>query len=395
MADSSDIDNALIALLGSDATLLALCPDNVYWEVAPPHAERFVLVSLLTARDDTTFDNLAPIEQPVYAVKAVMMSGAGGKIQDAAERIHELLHNQTLTVAGYGDMNIHRDEDNPRIRYTEVDEKNTAVVWQHRGGNYRVEYGEAALQALQKHAATHEPGGSDPITNLDAGVLTQGTLADARLSSNVVLTGDPRLTDARPPTMHHATHEPGGTDALVALSASILTSGTVLDARLSANVPLKDAALNAFTGSLAIGTNPASQGSIRLAKDGAIWVRNAANTGDVRFLGNDGSQFYLGGAVNTSCSGSWNFVTGLSIGSNPASAGAIRLANGAVVNARNAANTADVPIYVGGTLVNKTKAGTPTDADVTTPTDGMVIVDTTANKIWVRIGGAWKGVAVA
>jgi len=47
-------------------------------------------------------------------------------------------------------------------------------------------------------------------------------------------------------------------------------------------------------------------------------------------------------------------------------------------------------IFVAGSVANRTKAGTPTDADVNTPTDGMMIIDTTASKIWVRIGGTWK-----
>lgn len=46
---------------------------------------------------------------------------------------------------------------------------------------------------------------------------------------------------------HHATHEPGGSDALANLSATTLTSGTLPDARLSANVPLLNAS-NVFTG---------------------------------------------------------------------------------------------------------------------------------------------------
>ena len=49
-----------------------------------------------------------------------------------------------------------------------------------------------------------------------------------------------------PPLAHHPTHEPGGTDALTNLSASILTTGTLPDARLSANVALEDVA-NVFT----------------------------------------------------------------------------------------------------------------------------------------------------
>jgi len=46
-------------------------------------------------------------------------------------------------------------------------------------------------------------------------------------------------------------------------------------------------------------------------------------------------------------------------------------------------------------LVVRTKAGAPTDADFTSPVDGLVAVDTTNNKIYVRIGGAWKSVTVS
>lgn len=53
--------------------------------------------------------------------------------------------------------------------------------------------------------------------------------------------GDPALLVA-----HHATHETGGSDALTALSATVLTTGTVPDARLSANVALRNAP-NSFT----------------------------------------------------------------------------------------------------------------------------------------------------
>jgi hypothetical protein len=42
----------------------------------------------------------------------------------------------------------------------------------------------------------------------------------------------------------------------------------------------------------------------------------------------------------------------------------------------------------------KTKAGTPADADFVTPASGMIAVDTTASKIWVRVGSTWKSVAV-
>jgi len=139
MADSSDIDNALIAKLGGDATLLALCPDNVYWDVAPPNATRFVIVSLVSATDTTVFDTRPAWEEPIYEVKAVMLKSANGDIKAAAARIHELLQDQPLTVAGYTCMTVHRNEDDPRIRYTERADNDPSILWFHRGGNYRVQ----------------------------------------------------------------------------------------------------------------------------------------------------------------------------------------------------------------------------------------------------------------
>ena len=60
----------------------------------------------------------------------------------------------------------------------------------------------------------------------------------------------------------------------------------------------------------------------------------------------------------------------------------LRPKDGAVVKAE----TTFVPMQ---TL--QTKAGTPTDADVVGgASDGDIIIDTTASKIWVRIGGVWK-----
>ena len=57
------------------------------------------------------------------------------------------------------------------------------------------------------HHATHEPGGSDALTNLDAGILT-GTVPDARLSSNVALRGF-RNTFTQVQTIAPPPNEPG------------------------------------------------------------------------------------------------------------------------------------------------------------------------------------------
>jgi hypothetical protein len=47
-------------------------------------------------------------------------------------------------------------------------------------------------------------------------------------------------------------------------------------------------------------------------------------------------------------------------------------------------------------LATKVKAGTPADGDwAVAPPDGTIVVDSTANKIWARVGGVWKGVVIA
>jgi hypothetical protein len=134
MADSSDIDNALIALLGADATLLSLCPNGVYYDEAPPNSTRFVIVSLADQHDEPMFRSRA-FEDSLYLVKAVMLSTAGGDIKSAAARIDALLDQQTLTVSGYSVTTIRRDS---RVRITEVDDEDKSIRWYHRGGQYQV-----------------------------------------------------------------------------------------------------------------------------------------------------------------------------------------------------------------------------------------------------------------
>lgn len=47
-------------------------------------------------------------------------------------------------------------------------------------------------------------------------------------------------------------------------------------------------------------------------------------------------------------------------------------------------------------IATKQKAGAPVDGDWSTnPPDGTIVVDSTNNKIWARVGGAWKGVVIA
>lgn len=137
MPDSSDIDQALLAKLGADATLLALMPNNVHWDMAPQNSTRYVLVSLLDEADVQKFGGRSH-EDALYLVKAVgryIVNTTPPDVKAAAARIDVLLDGQTLTVSGYTTMVMVRET---RIRYTEVDEVDPTVRWLHRGGQYRV-----------------------------------------------------------------------------------------------------------------------------------------------------------------------------------------------------------------------------------------------------------------
>lgn len=134
MADSSAIDQALMAVLSGDQTLMALVPDGVFWEAAPPKATRFVLVSLVESHDEPMFDGRA-YEDAVYLVTAVMLKTANGNIQGAAARMDVILEGATLFATGYTPMVIARES---RVRLTEVDEVDDTIRWFHRGGHYRV-----------------------------------------------------------------------------------------------------------------------------------------------------------------------------------------------------------------------------------------------------------------
>jgi len=136
MADTSDIVNALIAKLGSDLELLALCPNGVYLDQAPPGSTRFVIVSFVTSLDIGVFQKRA-IEDGLYFIEARMLSTvAGANTKAAAARIDAVLEGSPLPVAGYHWMTTHREE---ATRITEIDAADPSIQWFRRGGRYRVQ----------------------------------------------------------------------------------------------------------------------------------------------------------------------------------------------------------------------------------------------------------------
>lgn len=109
-------------------------PDGAFFDIAPAGSQRFVIVSLAVETDEPMFGGSA-FEEAIYLVKAVGLSTSGADVKTAAARIHALLERGTLEIVGYGLMSMRRVE---RVRYTEVDEVDRSIRWQHRGGRYEV-----------------------------------------------------------------------------------------------------------------------------------------------------------------------------------------------------------------------------------------------------------------
>jgi N-acetylneuraminic acid mutarotase len=133
-ADSSAIDNALIAKLGADAALLALMPNGVYYGLGPPGATRYVTVTIDQQTDVPAFGGRVQ-EDTQYRIVASGLSTANPDCQGAALRIDELLEDQPFAVDQFTFATMYRVR---RIRETRPDLTNPSVRWHLRGGVYRV-----------------------------------------------------------------------------------------------------------------------------------------------------------------------------------------------------------------------------------------------------------------
>jgi hypothetical protein len=137
VADPSDVDAAIVAALKADTGtggLMTLMVDGVFVDVAPSGSTKFVIVSLATHRDEYVFEGPA-FEESTYLVKAVDLNVSGIRAKSAAARIDAVLQDAALSISGYALMLLQRQE---RVRYTEVDDDNKDIRWQHRGGRYSV-----------------------------------------------------------------------------------------------------------------------------------------------------------------------------------------------------------------------------------------------------------------
>lgn len=132
--DPSEVDAALTAKLLNDATLMALVPDGVFFDVAPQGATRFLILSAETHDDEGMQTDTTAYETFIYVIKAVTSNTSGLDVKTAAARLKTLLHYGTLTITGYSLMRMKMIE---RIRYTELDEDKD-LRWQHRGGRFEL-----------------------------------------------------------------------------------------------------------------------------------------------------------------------------------------------------------------------------------------------------------------
>jgi len=149
----------------------------------------------------------------------------------------------------------------------------------------------------------------------------------------------------------------------VAMGQVLISAGTSTLPAWSASPAVTSLAATSY---VSIGTNPATTGAVRLANGGGVYIRNSINTTDICAIGSDGSDnLVIASNTNSarvvshlypynddvftlgSASLRWKTAylsTSVSIGTNPATTGAIRLANNQEIGARNAANTSDLTL---------------------------------------------------
>lgn len=133
LPDVRAIDAAILNLLTADPILAALMPGGVHWDIAPPAANKFVIVTLGDFAHELMQGD-GGNERTDYLVKAIMRTNVADPVLDAAARIHDLLHFQTLDLSGsgYAQMILRRVR---RVRYAEFVSNYT---WHHIGGVYQI-----------------------------------------------------------------------------------------------------------------------------------------------------------------------------------------------------------------------------------------------------------------
>lgn len=133
MADSSEVDGAIVTLLQNDAQLKAILPSGIFFDVATQDAKKYAVITLMNHDDTYVFQEVG-FEIFTYFIKAVTLGESGLEVKNASQRIYTVLQSATLVVPGYVQMRIERTKYR---RWSEVDSV-TGARWQQRGGQYDV-----------------------------------------------------------------------------------------------------------------------------------------------------------------------------------------------------------------------------------------------------------------
>lgn len=152
---------------------------------------------------------------------------------------------------------------------------------------------------VPNHAPTHNAGGSDPITALDAAVLTQGTIPDARLSVNV---------------LKHAAGYPGNTTNFLRADGAFAvppgSAGFVPPLQQVGNVIANTTADGADTGYTGI-AGGGGAGQTRGAVVNVLGNEHPTNPGEVHIGMGPNGHLYLfndGGAIVAQVDGAGNLI---------------------------------------------------------------------------------------
>jgi hypothetical protein len=142
-------------------------------------------------------------------------------------------------------------------------------------------------------------GSGSGLTSLNAGNVSSGTLSDARLSTNIAVRGGGNTFTGSNVFSNLGNSFTGNGSGLTQLNASALSSGTVLDARLSINIPRLNAA-NDFvgeqtimSGNLGVGTTSPGERLEVLGSDATVRIRNS-NDAIGGFIGDTFGALQLG-----------------------------------------------------------------------------------------------------